>query len=86
MKRANFRYLTVGRPAAERRPEAAIPRRRKAADARSVTKDLAEALWLRSVGTLFPARWGNASALLRHGSLQKIPTILMNCENQFCKV
>jgi UDPglucose 6-dehydrogenase len=30
MKRANFRYLTVGRPAAERFADSALPRRRKA--------------------------------------------------------
>jgi UDPglucose 6-dehydrogenase len=30
MKRANFRYLTVGRPAAERYADSALPRRRKA--------------------------------------------------------
>jgi hypothetical protein len=30
MKRANFRYLAVGRPSAERQVEAPLPRRRKA--------------------------------------------------------
>ena len=30
MQRANFRYLAVGRPAAERHVESALPRRRKA--------------------------------------------------------
>ena len=43
MKRANFRYLTVGRPAAEQRSEAAMPRRRKTANAKSAGKELAEA-------------------------------------------
>jgi hypothetical protein len=42
MKRANFRYLTVGRPAAERSTEAAMPRRRKAANAKPAGKELAE--------------------------------------------
>ena len=42
MKRANFRYLTVGRPAAERHVGAAIPRRRKAAGAKSAAGELAE--------------------------------------------
>ena len=31
MKRANFRYLAVGRPTAERQLESPLPRRRKAA-------------------------------------------------------
>ena len=43
MKRANFRYLTVGRPAAEQRSEVAMPRRRKTANAKSAGKELAEA-------------------------------------------
>jgi hypothetical protein len=30
MQRANFRYLAVGRPAAERHVESPLPRRRKA--------------------------------------------------------
>ena len=42
MQRANFRYLTVGRPAAERHVGAAIPRRRKAAGAKSAAGELAE--------------------------------------------
>ena len=44
MKRANFRYLTVGRPAAERSLETVAPRRRKAGGAKSMTAELAEAL------------------------------------------
>jgi len=44
MKRANFRYFTVGRPAAERSPETAAPRRRKAANSKSAIAELAEAL------------------------------------------
>jgi UDPglucose 6-dehydrogenase len=43
MKRANFHYLTVGRPAAERGTEAAMPRRRKTANAKSAGKEFAEA-------------------------------------------
>ena len=43
MKRANFRYLTVGRPAAERSTEATMPRRRKTANAKPTGKELAEA-------------------------------------------
>jgi UDPglucose 6-dehydrogenase len=42
MKRANFRYLTVGRPAAERYAESALPRRRKAASARPATREPGE--------------------------------------------
>jgi UDPglucose 6-dehydrogenase len=44
MKRANFRYFTVGRPAAERSPETAAPRRRKAENSKSAIAELAEAL------------------------------------------
>jgi len=44
MKRANFRYLTVGRPAAGRFSERAIPRRRKAATAKTAAAELADAL------------------------------------------
>ncbi len=44
MKRANFRYLTIGRPAAERHVEAAMPRRRKAANAKSAGEELADVL------------------------------------------
>ena len=36
MKRANFRYLTVGRPAAEQHVEKALPRRRKASGRREL--------------------------------------------------
>jgi UDPglucose 6-dehydrogenase len=43
MKRANFRYLTVGRPAAEWHLETAVPRRRRA-NAKPVSKQLGEAL------------------------------------------
>ena len=43
MKRANFRYLTVGRPAAERYAETAMPRRRKTPNAKTIAA-LAEAL------------------------------------------
>jgi UDPglucose 6-dehydrogenase len=43
MKRANFRYLAVGRPAAERYAATAMPRRRRAVDARSVDKEPAGA-------------------------------------------
>jgi UDPglucose 6-dehydrogenase len=42
MKRANFRYLTVGRPAAERYADSAPPRRRKAAIAKPVTREPGE--------------------------------------------
>jgi UDPglucose 6-dehydrogenase len=42
MKRANFRYLTVGRPAAERYAESALPRRRKAASAKPATREPGE--------------------------------------------
>jgi UDPglucose 6-dehydrogenase len=42
MKRANFRYLTVGRPAAERYAESALPRRRKAASGRPATREPGE--------------------------------------------
>jgi UDPglucose 6-dehydrogenase len=44
MKRANFRYLTVGRPAAECFLEPAAPRRRKTANSKSIAAELAEAL------------------------------------------
>ena len=44
MKRANFRYLTVGRPAAECFLEPAAPRRRKTANSKSIAAQLAEAL------------------------------------------
>jgi hypothetical protein len=37
MKRANFRYLAVGRPTAERHVESPLPRRRKAS-AKSTTR------------------------------------------------
>ena len=36
MKRANFRYLTVGRPAAEQHVEKALPRRRRASGKREL--------------------------------------------------
>jgi UDPglucose 6-dehydrogenase len=36
MKRANFRYLTVGRPAAEQHVEKALPRRRRASGTREL--------------------------------------------------
>jgi len=42
MKRANFRYLTVGRPAAERYADGALPRRRKAANAKSNAREADE--------------------------------------------
>ena len=42
MKRANFRYLTVGRPAAERYAESALPRRRKAASGRPASREPGE--------------------------------------------
>jgi UDPglucose 6-dehydrogenase len=42
MKRASFRYLTVGRPAAERYSESALPRRRKAASAKPTTREPGE--------------------------------------------
>jgi len=42
-KRANFRYLTVGRPAAERYAETAMPRCRKTPNAKTIAA-LAEAL------------------------------------------
>ena len=42
MKRANFRYLPVGRPAAARYAEAALPRRRKAASAGPATREPGE--------------------------------------------
>jgi hypothetical protein len=42
MKRANFRYLTVGRPAAERYADSALPRRRKAANAKLSTRETGE--------------------------------------------
>src|ERR1700722_15692576 len=41
MKRANFRYLTVGRPAEEHYAESALPRRRKA-NARSTAREAGE--------------------------------------------
>jgi UDPglucose 6-dehydrogenase len=41
MKRANFRYLTVGRPAEEHYAESALPRRRKA-NARSTARERRE--------------------------------------------
>jgi len=44
MKRANFRYIAVGRPSAERRAESAMPRRRKAASGKAKSAELAEAL------------------------------------------
>ena len=44
MKRANFRYLAVGRPDAERYAERAMPRRRKGAGTKSRTTEPAEAL------------------------------------------
>ena len=43
MKRAKLRYLTVGRPAAERYAETAMPRRRKTPNAKTIAA-LAEAL------------------------------------------
>jgi hypothetical protein len=43
MKRANFRYLAVGRPGAERQVESPLPRRRKtAANGKAVAGKLAE--------------------------------------------
>jgi len=42
MKRANFRYLTVGRPTAERYAESALPRRRKAASGRPASREPGE--------------------------------------------
>jgi UDPglucose 6-dehydrogenase len=42
MKRANFRYLTVGRPAAEQYADSALPRRRKAANAKSSPRERPE--------------------------------------------
>jgi UDPglucose 6-dehydrogenase len=42
MKRANFRYLTVGRPAEERDADRALPRRRKAANAKLSTREAGE--------------------------------------------
>jgi hypothetical protein len=43
MKRANFRYLTVGRPAEERNADSALPRRRKAsANAKSAARGAGE--------------------------------------------
>jgi len=44
MQRANFRYLAVGRPGAERFADRAMPRRRKAAGTKSKTAEAAEAL------------------------------------------
>ena len=44
MKRANFRYIAVGRPSAERRAESVMPRRRKAASGKAKSAELAEAL------------------------------------------
>ncbi len=44
MQRANFRYLAVGRPGVERHAETPVPRRRKAANAKSTTAELVEAL------------------------------------------
>jgi UDPglucose 6-dehydrogenase len=42
MKRANFRYLTIGRPAAERYADSGLPRRRKGASAKPVTREPGE--------------------------------------------
>jgi UDPglucose 6-dehydrogenase len=42
MKRANFRYLTVGRPAAEHYADSALPRRRKVPSAKRATREPGE--------------------------------------------
>ena len=42
MRRAKFRYLAVGRPAEERDADRALPRRRKAANAKLSTREAGE--------------------------------------------
>jgi UDPglucose 6-dehydrogenase len=42
MQRANFRYLAVGRPEAERSAESAVSRHREAAGAKSIATELAD--------------------------------------------